>query len=77
MRLILEDSVENIMREIDSMQYANDNFSELYYNDILKDAIKEFYDSEITDDLITKNQYFNLKGDSEIQPATEIVEEIN
>ena len=71
MRLVLKD-YENVMEEIDSMQYANNNFSEMYYNEILKDAITEFYESEFTDDLITKKHPIDV--DSEIQPAQVIDE---
>jgi len=55
MRSILKNN-EGITEEIDSMKYTNSNFSDLYYNDVLRGAINEFYESEITDDVFNKTK---------------------
>lgn len=55
MRSILKNS-KGINDEIDSMQYTNSNFTDSYYNDILRVAIDEFYDSEVTDDIFNKEE---------------------
>ena len=55
MRSILKNN-KGINDEIDSMQYTNSNFTDSYYNDILRVAIDEFYDSEVTDDIFNKEE---------------------
>lgn len=55
MRSILKNH-KGINDEIDSMQYTNSNFTDSYYNDILRGAIDEFYYSEITDDIFNKEE---------------------
>lgn len=50
MRMILND-YEKVEQEIDSMQYTNKNFSDEFYNILLKENLKEFRNDKKSEDL--------------------------